>query len=104
MTPVDSYFVYLFKVMCFDDYKRYFCRESFGSGVRPCDVVWSNAHRINPAVADGKCIAFSAMSTGEIFVVFSAIPIDENTWYYVQINSKGVFIYKVCLTTLCDQF
>ncbi|XP_013392189.1 uncharacterized protein LOC106160199 [Lingula anatina] len=75
-----------------DEIKQH--KNEFGVGTIPCNVVWSNAHRFNPIVAGGSCISFTAVSMGDIFVVFSAIPRDYETWYYVQISPDGVAIYK----------
>ncbi|KAJ7378668.1 hypothetical protein OS493_021971, partial [Desmophyllum pertusum] len=36
----------------------------------------------------------SASSKGTIFVIFSAIPDDKDTWYYVEISPYGVGIFK----------
>ncbi|XP_064609751.1 uncharacterized protein LOC135473788 [Liolophura sinensis] len=69
-------------------------KNEFGVGTSPCNVVWSNAHRFNPAIVGGRCVSFTAVCMGDIFVVFSAIPRDKNTWYYVQISPDGVAIYK----------
>ena len=68
-------------------------------GYLPCNVKWSNAMRFDPTSdVEGKCIQFTASSKGTVFVIFSAIPDDKDTWYYVQISPHGVGIFKVC----CD--
>ncbi|XP_035687268.1 uncharacterized protein LOC118423284 isoform X1 [Branchiostoma floridae] len=60
----------------------------------PCTVKWSNSYQIKPAKAGGQCIYFVAASSGDIFVVFSAIPRDKTTWYHLQISYQGVALYK----------
>lgn len=68
-------------------------------GYRPCNVKWSNAMSFDPSSdAEGKCLQFAASSKGSVFVIFSAIPDDKNTWYYVLISPYGVGIFKVCST------
>ena len=65
-------------------------------GYLPCNVKWSNALRFDPSDREGKCLHFTAVSEGTIFVVFSAVPNDKDTWYYVQISPYRVGIFKVC--------
>ena len=66
-------------------------------GYLPCNVKWSNAMRFDPTSdAEGKCLQFTASSKGTVFVIFSAIPDDKDTWYYVQISPHGVGIFEVC--------
>ncbi|XP_035685611.1 uncharacterized protein LOC118422203 [Branchiostoma floridae] len=60
----------------------------------PCTVKWSNSYQIKPAEEGGKCLYFVAASSGDIFVVFSAIPRDKTTWYHLQISYQGVALYK----------
>ncbi|XP_035698852.1 uncharacterized protein LOC118431702 [Branchiostoma floridae] len=60
----------------------------------PCTVKWSNSYQIKPAEAGGRCLYFVAASSGDIFVVFSAIPRDKSTWYHLQISYQGVALYK----------
>ena len=43
----------------------------------------------------GKCLRFIASSYGDIFVVFATNPHNEWTWYFLQISSYGVALYKV---------
>ena len=65
-------------------------------GYLPCNVKWSNAMRFDPTSdVEGKCIQFTASSKGTVFVIFSVIPDDKDTWYYVQISPHGVGIFKV---------
>ena len=64
-------------------------------GYLPCNVKWSNVLRFDPSNTEGKCLHFTASSKGTIFAIFSAIPDDRNTWYYVQISPYGVGIFKV---------
>ncbi|XP_066264147.1 uncharacterized protein [Branchiostoma lanceolatum] len=63
------------------------------NGDAPCNIKWSNAHRIDPADG-GKCIHFTAASEGDIFVVFAGIPRNYETWLYIQISPEGVALYK----------
>ena len=72
-------------------------------GYLPCNVKWSNALRFDPSNKEGKCLHFTASSKGTVFVIFAAVPEMKNTWYYVQISSKGVGIFKVRLA-LCRHY
>lgn len=63
-------------------------------GYLPCNVKWSNALRFDPGQG-GKCLHFTASTKGTVFVIFSVIPKDKDTWYYVQISPHGVGIFKV---------
>ncbi|EDO50029.1 predicted protein [Nematostella vectensis] len=63
-------------------------------GLQPCNVQWSNAMRLDPSSQRGKCLHFTAASAGTVYVVFSAIPSDQSTWYYVEISPFAVGIYK----------
>ncbi|XP_035685646.1 uncharacterized protein LOC118422234 [Branchiostoma floridae] len=60
----------------------------------PCTVKWSNSYQIKPAEEGGRCLYFVAASSGDIFVVFSAIPRDKTTWYHLQISYQGIALYK----------
>ncbi|CAH1268604.1 CLEC4M [Branchiostoma lanceolatum] len=62
-------------------------------GQMPCNLKWSNAHRIDPSDG-GKCIHFTAASKGDIFVVFSGVPDEHETWVTVEISTSGVAMYK----------
>ena len=64
-------------------------------GYLPCNVKWSNAMRFDPSNKEGKCLHFTASSKDTIFVIFSAVPNNKDTWYYVQISPYGVGIFKV---------
>ncbi len=66
-------------------------------GYVPCNVKWSNAMRFDPSEGEGKCLHFTLVTEGTAYVIFSAIPNDKNAWYYVQISSHGVGIFKVCV-------
>ncbi|XP_078578146.1 uncharacterized protein LOC144863058 [Branchiostoma floridae x Branchiostoma japonicum] len=63
------------------------------NGEAPCNIKWSNAHRIDPT-GGGKCIHFTSASEGDIFVVFAGIPRNYATWLYIQISPEGVALYK----------
>lgn len=67
-------------------------------GYLPCNVKWSNALRFDPR-GEGKCLHFTASTKGTMFVIFSAIPKDKDSWYYVQISPYGVGIFRV--RTIC---
>ena len=64
-------------------------------GYLPCNVKWSNALRFDRSKTEGACLHFTASSKGTIFVIFAAVPNNKNTWYYVQISTYGVGIFKV---------
>ncbi|XP_035682322.1 uncharacterized protein LOC118419823 [Branchiostoma floridae] len=68
-------------------------QQSSTEGQMPCNLQWSNAHRIDPTDG-GKCIHFTAASKGDIFVVFSGVPEDHETWVTVEISTSGVAMYK----------
>ena len=69
-------------------------------GYLPCNVKWSNALRFDPG-GEGRCLHFTASTKGTVFVIFSVIPKDKDTWYYVQISPYGVGIFKVtCLSII----
>ena len=63
-------------------------------GYLPCNVKWSNALRFDPS-GQGGCLHFTASTKGTVFVTFSAIPRDKDSWYYVQISPYGVGIFKI---------
>ncbi|CAH1268597.1 Hypp3919 [Branchiostoma lanceolatum] len=68
-------------------------QQSSTGGQMPCNLQWSNAHRIDPTDG-GMCIHFTAASKGDIFVVFSGVPDDHETWVTVEISTSGVAMYK----------
>lgn len=72
-------------------------------GYLPCNVKWSNALRFDPSDMEGKCLHFTVVSEETIFVVFSTVPNDRETWYYVQISPYGVGIFKVRQYLACLQ-
>ncbi|XP_031555977.1 uncharacterized protein LOC116292765 [Actinia tenebrosa] len=63
-------------------------------GHLPCNVHWSNGLRFDPSDRGGKCLHFTASTKGTLYVVFSAVPSNKDTWYYVEIAPFGVGIYK----------
>ena len=69
-------------------------------GYLPCNVKWSNAMRFDPSNKEGKCLHFTASSKGTVFVIFSTVPVNKDTWYYVQISPNGVGIFKVGCTNI----
>lgn len=62
----------------------------------PCNLDWSsaNSRRFTATLTNGKCLKFIASSYGDIFVVFATNPHNEWSWYFVQITSYGVALYK----------
>ena len=67
--------------------------------IMPCNLDWStaNSRRFTVSLKYGKCLKFVASSFGDIFVVFATNPNNEWTWYFIQISSYGVALYKVCI-------
>ncbi|XP_031548993.1 uncharacterized protein LOC116286577 isoform X2 [Actinia tenebrosa] len=63
-------------------------------GHLPCNVKWSNGLRFDPSDRGGKCLHFTASSKSTLYAVFSAVPSNKDSWYYVEISSSGVGIYK----------
>ena len=63
-------------------------------GEVPCNVKWSNSHRIDPT-RNTSCIHFSAASKGDMFLLFSSIPTDHMTWYYLQLSPKGIAFFFI---------
>ncbi|XP_035667450.1 uncharacterized protein LOC118410076 [Branchiostoma floridae] len=72
---------------------QHLSRQSSTTGDAPCNIKWSNAHRLDPTNG-GKCVHFTIASQGDIFVVFAGIPRKHETWLYVQISPEGVALYK----------
>ncbi|XP_035674669.1 uncharacterized protein LOC118414613 isoform X2 [Branchiostoma floridae] len=67
--------------------------SSSTGGQMPCNLQWSNSHRIDPTDG-GKCIHFTAASEGDIYLVFAGVPKDHQTWVTVEISTSGVAMYK----------
>ncbi|XP_078599632.1 uncharacterized protein LOC144874877 [Branchiostoma floridae x Branchiostoma japonicum] len=67
--------------------------QSSTGGQMPCNLQWSNSHRIDPTDG-GKCIHFTAASEGDIYLVFAGVPKDHQTWVTVEISTSGVAMYK----------
>ncbi|XP_077985433.1 uncharacterized protein LOC144440064 [Glandiceps talaboti] len=59
----------------------------------PCNTHWSNVQLLD-ATHGGVCLFFSAVSEGTIYAVFSSVPKDKTTWYYVEISPALVAIHK----------
>eukprot|EP00058_Branchiostoma_floridae_P021020 XP_002606510.1 hypothetical protein BRAFLDRAFT_91906 [Branchiostoma floridae] len=72
---------------------QHLSKQSSTTGDAPCNIKWSNAHRLDPTNG-GKCIHFTIASEGDIFIVFAGIPQKHETWVYVQISPEGVALYK----------
>ena len=62
----------------------------------PCKPKWSNALRIELEDMEGKCLHFTAASSGSIYILFSAKPRDNAKRYGVEIGPDKVRIFKVC--------
>ncbi|XP_066271929.1 uncharacterized protein [Branchiostoma lanceolatum] len=71
-------------------------------GDMPCNVKFSNYHRIDPTDG-GKCIHFTAASLGNIYVVFAGVPRKQDTWLYLEIAPCGVAVY-VAMELAVTQF
>lgn len=65
----------------------------------PCNVKWSNALRFDPTDKKGKCIHFTATTEGSLFLVFSTVPKNKNSWYYIEIAPERIAMYKVTKVT-----
>jgi len=61
----------------------------------PCKPKWSNALRMELEDMKGKCLHFTAASTGAIYVLFSAKPSNDQKRYGVEISPDKVRIFKV---------
>ena len=70
----------------------------------PCKPKWSNALRIELEDMEGKCLHFTAASSGPIQVLFSAKPGNDEKRYGVGIAPDRVRIFKVCLHCSFSEF
>ena len=61
----------------------------------PCHAEWSNILRLDLEDMQGKCLHFTAASSGTIYVVFSASPTSPSARYVVEISPQKVVIFKV---------
>jgi hypothetical protein len=62
----------------------------------PCNVKWSNPFRFDPNDdKHDKCVHFTAFARGTVYIVFSSIPTNKETWYSIEISTNGVVVYKV---------
>lgn len=68
--------------------------QSSSSGI-PCNAEWSNIFRVDLEEMQGKCLHFTAASSGTIYVVFSASPKNLDARYVVEISSERIVIFKV---------
>ncbi|XP_077985473.1 uncharacterized protein LOC144440089 [Glandiceps talaboti] len=59
----------------------------------PCNIHWSNVQLLD-TTHGGVCLFFSAVSEGTIYAVFSSVPKDTTTWYFVEISPVLVAIHK----------
>ena len=73
-------------------------------GYLPCNIKWSNVLQFRPSKSTGKCVGFAAASKGTIYVVFSAVPANPDTWYHVEISPGGVAILKVRTVYLLPRY
>ena len=69
----------------------------------PCKPRWSNAFRLELENVDGKCLHFTAASTGPIKVLFSAKPGNEENRYGVVIEPTMVRMFKVRIDPVKQQ-
>lgn len=69
----------------------------------PCKPRWSNAFRVELENVDGKCLHFTAASTGPIKVLFSAKPGNEENRYGVVIEPTMVRMFKVRIDPVKQQ-
>ena len=63
----------------------------------PCKPTWSNSLRMELHDMKGKCVHFTAASSGTIKVLFSAKPTNLEKRYVVEISPTIVRIFKVIL-------
>ena len=64
--------------------------------INPCNVMFSNALRFDPT--GGKCLHFTAITEGTIYVMFAVSPAKKESRYTVRIAKDRVDIYKVLCT------
>ncbi|XP_078358434.1 uncharacterized protein LOC144643147 isoform X2 [Oculina patagonica] len=60
--------------------------------INTCKVMFSNALRFDPT--KGKCLHFTAITEGTIYVMFAVSPAKPNSQYVVRIANDRVDIYK----------
>lgn len=65
--------------------------------IKTCKVMFSNALRFDPT-AGGKCLHFTAITTGTIYVMFAVSPGKPTSWYTIRIATDRIDIYKVYKT------
>lgn len=61
--------------------------------IKTCKVMFSNALRFDPI--GGKCLHFTAITTGTIYVMFAVSPGKPTSWYTIRIATDRIDIYKV---------
>ena len=66
--------------------------------IKTCKIMFSNALRFDPT--GGKCLHFTAITEGTIYVMFAVSPAKPESRYTVRIANDRVDIYKV----LCNCF
>jgi len=60
--------------------------------IKTCKVMFSNALRFDPT--GGKCLHFTAITTGTIYVMFAVSPGKPTSWYTIRIATDRIDIYK----------
>ena len=61
--------------------------------INTCNVLFSNALRFDPT--GGKCLHFTAITEGTMYVMFAVSPAKAESRYTVRIANDRVDIYKV---------
>ena len=68
------------------------------SGLVPCNLKWSNAHRVLLPVAKTDtaptCLYFQAATEGSIHVMFAGLPENYKTWYSVRISKGSISFFE----------
>lgn len=67
--------------------------------IKTCKVMFSNALRFDPK--GGKCLHFTAITSGTIYVMFAVSPGKPHSQYTVRIANDRVDIYKVSVQLFC---
>ena len=70
--------------------------------IKTCNVMFSNALRFDPK--GGKCLHFTAITSGTIYVMFAVSPEKLHSQYTVRIANDRVDIYKVACSHFVVQF
>lgn len=70
--------------------------------ITTCKVMFSNALRFDPK--GGKCLHFTAITSGTIYVMFAVSPGKVHSQYTVRIANDRVDIYKVACSSFVAEF